>query len=268
MINISLDKGIHQFGRAYQIMAENDTHTPGSVDRVLIENMIRLCPETVSYLYVDYTAPRVLYQKGMRPILEQRMADISSGCSNDEERIEAVTKFTSSLQGRANMDIDSMPFGGTEEKIIARGSDWCTDVARVGCVLCQIVDLPSRMVYLADTEKAYHGHAIIEVYRAGIWGAVDSMTNVIYRHTNGKPASTWDLMNNPRLIETYYKGNFTYCTNAGQFREAAVSNYLISQWDEYDYSVSKVNAYTRSILEIEEKDWPGGLRWLHNEDDH
>jgi len=260
--------GITQFGHAYKIMAENDTHTLGSVDRVLLENMIRLCPETVSYLYADYTPPITLYKKGMRPILEQQMAKISSSCSNDEERIEAVAEFTSNLQGRADMNIDTMLFGGTEEEIITRGSDWCTDVARVGCVLCQIVDLPSRIVYLFDTEKAYHGHAIIEVFRTEVWGAVDSVTNVIYRYPDGKPASTWDLMSNPHLIEAHYRGHSTYYTNAGQFRGVAVSNYLVSNWKDYDYSVSRVNAYKRSVLEMAEKGWPDGLRWLHNEDEH
>lgn len=247
-------------------MLENDTHVLGSIDRVLIENMIQLCPETVEYLYGEYTPKRSLYIKGMRPVLEQQMAKISSSCSNDEERIEAVAEFTSNLQGRADVDIDSMLFGGTEEEIIARGSDWCTDVARVGCVLCQIVDLPSRIVYLFNTDKAYHGHAIIEVFRTEVWGAVDPVTNVIYRHPGGKPASTWDLMNNPNLIDAHCMGDSTYYTNAGQFRGATVSNYFIAHWNEYDYSVSRVNAYTRSVLEMEEKGWPGGLRWLHAED--
>lgn len=266
MINISIYRGINQFGPAYKIMAGNDTHALGSIDRVLHENMIKLCPETVDYLYAKYTSITALYKKGMRPILERYIAKINSACSNDEERIEAIAKFTASLQEKACLDVDSMLFGGTEEEIIARGSDWCTDVARVGCALCQVTNLPSRMVYLVDTEKAYHGHAIIEVFRAGVWGAVDSVTNVIYRHPAGKPASTWDLMNNPQLIEWHYRDDSTYYTNAGQFRGVAISNYFVSHWKEYDYSVSRINAYKRSVLEMAEKGWPGGLRWLHNED--
>ena len=33
------------------MMFDNDTHTPGSVDRVLTEQMVRLCSENESYLY-------------------------------------------------------------------------------------------------------------------------------------------------------------------------------------------------------------------------
>lgn len=266
MTNIYIYRGINQFGPAYRIMAENDTHAPGSIDRVLLDNMIKLCPETMGYLYTEYTSTRSSYEKGVRPVLEQYAKKANSGCNTDEERIEAIARFTASLQERACAEIESMLFGGIEEEIIARGSDWCTDVARVGCVLCQIANLPSRMVYLVDTEKAYHGHAIIEVYRADVWGAVDSVTNVIYRHPNGKPASTWDLMNSPNLVNAHYRGDSTYYTNPGQFRGSAISNYYISDWKDYDYSVSGVNSYERSVLEMSEKGWPGGLRWLHNED--
>jgi len=82
-------------------------------------------------------------------------------------------------------------------------------VARVGCALCQVAGFPARIVYLVDTEKAYSGHVIIEVYRAKVWGAVDPLTNVIYRHPGGEPASTWDLINNPRLIQSHSIGKST-----------------------------------------------------------
>ena len=34
----------------------------------------------------------------------------------------------------------------------------------------------------------------------------------------------------------------------------------------YDYAVSPINDYYRSILEMSGRGWPGGLRWLHGED--
>jgi transglutaminase-like putative cysteine protease len=182
-------------------MLENDTHAHGSIDRLLIENMIRLCPETVDYLYREYTPIRSLYQKGTRPELEQCIEEAVFSSHSDEERIEAITQFTSSLQKNATDDLDLIRVGGTEEEIIARGSDWCSDVARVGCALCQVAGFPARIVDLVDTEKAYSGHVIIEVYRDKTWGAVDLLTGVIYRHPEGNPASTWELMNNPHLAE-------------------------------------------------------------------
>lgn len=266
MIGISEYQGLNQFGPAYRVMFDNDPHAPGSIDRVLMENMIRLCSGTVGFLNQKYTATRSLYQKGMRPELEQYVENLVSNRHSDEERIEAIILFTSGLQEKANDDLDSMLIGGTEEEIIVRGSDWCTDVARVGCALCQVAGLPARMVYLVDTKKAYSGHAIIEVYRAKIWGAVDPLTNVIYRYSIRKPASTWDLMNNHDLVEYHWKGDSTPYTRADQFRGVAISNYFLWRWKAYDYTVSKLNEYYRSILEMSSKSWPGGLRWLHGED--
>jgi hypothetical protein len=266
MVNISQYQGINQFGPAYKIMLENDTHATGSIDRVLLERMIRLCPETMNYLYSEYTPTVIAHRKETRPVLEQYVEMIDGSRTGDEERIEAVVQFTCGLQPETDTSIDSMLFGGTEEEIIVRGSDWCTDVARVGCALCQVMNIPSRMVYLADREKPYHGHAIIEVFRSDAWDAVDCVTNVIYRHPNGKPASTWELMHNSRLIENHCRDRSTYYTNSGQFQCAAISNYFVWQQKDYNYSVSKVNEYKRSVLELSDKGWPSGLRWIHNED--
>lgn len=263
---LSRYQGSSQFGPAYQIMLENDPHAPGSVDRVLMERMIRLCPETANYLYTDYTPTQVRYEKGSRPEMERYVEVATTGCGSDEERLEGLVTFTSSLGEAANQDLDAMRVGGTEEEIIARGSDWCTDVARVGCVLCQVAGFPARLVYLADTQRAYSGHVIIEVYRRGAWGAADPATAVVYRHPDGRPASTWELMNQPHLIQAHWRGAATPYTTAEQFRSAAISNYFVSDRQNYDYTVSPINAYYRAILEMSHQGWPGGLRWIHGED--
>lgn len=267
MMDISAYRGPAQFGKAYKLMCENDTHAPGSVDWVLGENMIRLCVETADYLYGEYTPTTLYYRKGDRPVLEEYVERVISGCQTDEECIEAITLFTSGLQDRAASDLESMRVGGMEEDIIARGSDWCTDVARVGCALCQVAGSPARIVYLFDNTKAYHGHVITEVHRNSAWGAVDTVTNVIYRHGGGKAASAWDLINSPDIIEKHWRGDSTYYTTVTQFSCVAITNYFIWKWKEYDYTVSGVNEYYRSILEMAEKGWPGGFRWLHGEGD-
>lgn len=266
MINISKYRSLGQFGPAYKIMFENDSHASGSIDRALMENMVQLCSETADYLYSEYTPARSFCQKGLRPELEQYAEKVVLCCHSDEGRIEAIVRFTSGLQEKAIDDLDLTRIGGTEEEIIARGSDWCADVARVGCALCQVAGFPTRMVYLVNTEKAYSGHVIVEVCRAKVWGAVDTLTNVVYRHSGGKPASTWDLMNNPRLIERHSRGESTLYTTVSQFRGAAISNYFVWRWREYNYTVSKINNYYRSILEMSDQGWPGGLKWLHGED--
>lgn len=265
-MDISVYQGLDQFGPAYQVMLENDAHAPGSVDRVLMEKMVHLLPQTKDYLYKEHTPTRSLYRKGLRPQLEEYVRNATLDSQSHKERIESFARFTSSLADHASGDLDTMRVGGTEKEIIERGSDWCADVARVSCVLFQVADLPARRVYLVDTKKAYSGHVIVEVYRAKRWGAVDPLTNVIYYHAQGEPASTWDLMNDPELIKRHSKGESTPYTMPGQFRAAAISNYFVWLPGEYNYTVSSINPYYRSILEMSDKGWPGGLRWLHGED--
>ncbi len=259
-------QGITQFGRAYQFMLENDAHAPGSVDRALMERMIRLWPATAAYLYREYTPEYVRYEQGSRPELERRLDEVTADCRSPEEQVEEIAALTASLAETTEDSLDDLLFGGVEEEIIRRGTDWCTDLARVACVLCQIGGLPSRILTLADTDQAYSGHSIVEVFRRGVWGAVDPTHAVPYRNPDGRPASAWELMNQPWLVEAHWQHKTDKMAMVGQFRCVAISNYFASDRDQYDYTVCGVDAYNRSILEMSQKGWPGGLRWLHGED--
>ncbi|MFA5967142.1 MAG: transglutaminase domain-containing protein [Patescibacteria group bacterium] len=240
MNNISKYQGVSQFGSAYKTMLENDTHAPGSIDRVLTEGMIRLCPETMAYLYGGYTPTKSLYIKGSRPELEQYLDQMILVNHSKEEQIQEIMKFISNLQHKISDDLDLIQFGGTEEEIIARGSDWCTDLARVGCVLCQIAGYPARVVHLFDLEKPYSGHEIVEVYRDKVWGAADPLRNVVYHNSKGEPVSALDLMNDRQLIENnYLNDQLTALRAVGQFSGAAISNYYVWQWK--DMTIQSVN---------------------------
>ena len=265
-MDLSRYRGIGQFGPAYLAMLEHETHAPGSVDRVLLERMLRLCPETAAYLYREFTPVVVRYRKGTRPFLEHCLEEIVTGSASAEEQIDEIATFTARLGEAIGGGLDAMRFGGTEEEIIERGSSWCTDVARVASVLCQVAGFPARVLSLADTDQAYSGHSIIEVHRSDVWGAIDPTTAVTYRHPGGKPASAWELMRGPQLIEAHWRAPSTEYTRIGQFKRTAVSNYFVWEWSKYDYTLSSINSYCRSILEMSARGWPGGLRWLHDED--
>ena len=62
MSNLSRYQSIGQSGPAYKVMFENDAHTSGSVDCILLENMVKLCSETADYLYKEYTPTRSCYE--------------------------------------------------------------------------------------------------------------------------------------------------------------------------------------------------------------
>jgi hypothetical protein len=259
-------QGIGQFGPAYRRMLEGDSHAPGSVDRVLLETMIRLCPQTAEYLYERHTPTSVAPTAGgSRPKLQQIVALWLAEEAEPETIVEHVAEFCSRLgAGVDNNDLDAITVGGTEEEIIARGFDWCTDVARVGCILCQVAGVPARLVLLANTDQAYSGHVIVEACRMGVWGAVDTSTDVVYRLADGRPATTWELMNEPDLIDACGKGKCY--SSAGQFRAACIANYVAADHAKYDYTTRGVNAYYRLILEHSAAGWPNGLRWLHGEE--
>ncbi len=246
-------------------MLENDAHAPGSVDRELFGSMTRLCGETVSYLYGSFTNHSVGYAPGSRPDLERFLAEAESSGDDPVDRVAAIAGLTRGLsEKKPGGGLSEMSFGGTEEQIIERGSDWCADVARVACVLYQVSGFPCRMVYLFNLDAAYSGHVIVEVHRSGKWGAVDTSSGVVYQKEDGVPASTWELMNDAHLVKRH-AGPEAWYTNPEQFMAAGIANYNASDSDLYDYEVTGLNDYTRAVLSMADRGWPGGLRWLHGE---
>ena len=253
--------GPRAFGPAYRRILENDSHAPGSVDRKLVEGMVRLCGETVEYLYTGFTPLEIRYQKGSRPDLEMTLATM-----RNVPLPESVVEFTSHLHDEAELDLDGMLLGGTEEEIIQRGTDWCTDLARVACLLSQIAGFPARIVHLYNLDQAYSGHVIVEINYRAKWGAMDSTTGIVYQQRDGTPASVWNLMNDRELVEGHRLNPRAIFTTPEQFLAAGIANYPCWESEQYDYPVTPFNAYTRSILKMSERGWPGGLRWLHGED--
>jgi hypothetical protein len=266
-MNVTPFTGTGAFGHAYQAMLEQDAHACGSVDRVLASRMVRLCPQTADYLYAAFTPCEVRYARGARPKLE---AILDSACprgGGPEERLAGIIEFTRQLGDGAEQNLQEIRLGGTEEEIIERGSDWCTDVARVACVMGQVAGFPCRIVNLFNLDQAYSGHVIVEAYRAGRWGAIDSSTGIVYTTARGLPASVWDVMNDPGLVEAHRENPRAFYTTPGQFRAAGIANYSVWESHCYDYTVTGINDYYLSILSMSGKGWPGGLRWLHGENE-
>jgi hypothetical protein len=228
--------------------------------------MVRLCLETASSLYDGFTSLQVNYREGSRPLLEAVLSEIRSACPNESHLLSGIVDFTARLAGRAEQDLDRTQVGGTEEEIIARGSDWCADVARVACILYQMAGFPARLAYLFDLDQAYYGHVIVELYYRGKWGAADSSTGIVYREA-GSPASVWQLMNDPALVLAHRNDPREFYSTPGQFRAAGLANYLCTDFERFDYSVSGLNVYYHSILDMCNRGWPGGIRWLHGEDE-
>ena len=266
MDNLSAYKGINQFGRAYEIMLENDIHGKNSVDRVIFENMIRLCDDTKEYLYGDYTKKEIEYILGSRADLESLVYKLISEVTSVEDKIIKIVSFCSRLYEIIESDdLDDMIFGGTEEHIMKRGSNWCTNISRVACILYQLIGLPSRIIQLFNIHYAYSGHVVVEVFRNNTWGVVDPTNDIGYSHIDGTHASAWNIMNGNRDVLAKDSSGHTSDIDFNQFSGIAISNYYINDHINYDYSVSGINQYYKGILEMNDKGWPGGIRWLYGE---
>ena len=83
---------------------------------------------------------------------------LKSKGDNHLESIDRTIEFVNEIVERFNTPFEEMIFGGTELEIIKRGSDWCTDISRVGAALLQCLGMPSRIVILVNQFKSYHGH--------------------------------------------------------------------------------------------------------------
>lgn len=262
-------RGLGVFGPAYRQMYERWPVAPASVDDVLYRQMVLLTSNSAPDLYRPPEPSR--YEKGSRPQLEPFVKGATEAAMDEEVKVRGIARTVGQWsrdfeESPASSDYDNYRFGGVEEDILARGADNCAEVARVACALFQVAGLPARIGLLADTDKAYSGHVVCEVFFKGAWGAVDARTDVVYRHPDGRPASLWEVHRSPELVLTHTGPDHAYST-PGQFRAVAITAYDIADASRYDYTESPINDYVREIWRMSNAGWPGGLRWLFSEDE-
>jgi len=233
---VILEIGNGIFGKQYEIMIKNDSHADGTVDRILYENMIKLDTNSVDYLYNFYTDLNNHYEYGNRKLLENIIINFKN--KNNENIIESIISYCKNIVLNCDFNIENMVLGGTEEEIILRGTDWCTDIARVACILFQVAGYPSRIVITANTKLPYHGHVVTEVYYNNKWGAADPTNGIIFINENKSPISAWDI----KIKEI-----------DSQYESVGISNYYVNEKSKYNYETSKINDYYRKILDNSNK---------------
>ncbi len=259
-------RGLGVFGPAYANLFARDPHADGSVDRVLQARMVCWSPATHARFYGRPAPARSRYRAGSRPGLERCLRAWGGDRRDDEPFVDALARFTSHLRPRGADDPDALRFGGTEEAILRRGSDWCTDVARVAAALAQAAGRPARLVALADLRRAYSGHMIVEVARGRRWGALDPLTGVVYRTAAGRPLSVAQLRRDPARLRAYARKYRTELSAPAQFRGVAFVGYPIERRADFRYPVSRISPYYRAVLALAADGWPGGRTWRFGED--
>ena len=237
--------GYGVFGKAYEVMYAHDLHNPASIDHELMKNMILLDDQSAAILYSRVVRHNYggheLYQ-----FAQQFKASI------EKETIQNVLRYTQKIAAAFDTDFDDMLFGGTEKQILDRGTDWCSDMARVGAVLLQCLGIPCRMLYLANPGKAYNGHVVNEAFYEGRYGVVDFIYG--YQFYDRTPKSAFEIQRNPEILAAYPE------SYQGLFSAIAISEYDPCTPGN-NYSISRPNDYYLKLIHTDHENM-----WLMGED--
>jgi len=240
-------KGCGVFGKEYEFMFVNDLHDKNSIDHELLRNMILIDNNSIHELY-GY--PLKINENIIKNELYQ-FAQTFKG-SSDIISVQNVLDFTSDIVRNYNVPLEDMFFGGTEKQIIERGTDWCSDISRVGCVLLQCLNIPARIVFLVNRSKAYNGQTVVETFIDHNYVFCDFTYGVVGFYL--KFYSVKELLNNPKIIEEIYRTKVNdiktldYISNL--FDEAAISEYDSSK--SYLYNISTPNEYYLKLSKLEQ----------------
>lgn len=239
--------GYGVFGKTYEYMFKNDLHHKRSVDHAILKNMIFLDEDSKSLLY---TSPQSVSKK----ISNHELYEIALKLKSDNhlESIYRTIEFVNGVVKKCDTPFEEMIFGGTELDIIKRGSDWCTDISRVGAALLQCLGMPSRIAILVNQFKAYHGHQVVEVYVDGTYMMCDFLYGVIARLDRNY--SVYELLNHLDLVKSIYNSKIDDTKQldyiAGLYNLAAISEYDISK--KHDYQTSKPNEYYLKMMNLKQ----------------
>lgn len=169
-----------------------------NVDFQLRRQQVILCPQTVAYLYGDFTSAKVRYKRGMRPELDNVVAQVSAGCVTDREKALALMRFCRDLyKKKTDIRMADYVYGGTEEQLIAKPDILCETLSRLMVALCEVAGIPGRIVM-----HNAGGHITTEIFIENGWGYIDPRAGIYYLKRDGAFASVWDLVLDPSIMRT------------------------------------------------------------------
>lgn len=161
-----------------------------NVEYQLRKAQVILCPQTMEYLYSEFTPLETRYVKGTRPELERMVAELSEGCVSDREQALAFMRFCRDLYKRAPRSFDEYVYGGTEEQLIEKGEGLCECLGRLMVALCEVAGIPGRLMM-----HDIGGHITSEVYVEGGWAYIDPRCGVYCLNADGRMLSAWEIWN-------------------------------------------------------------------------
>jgi len=140
------------------------------IDRVQAQSMIRLCPETESLLYGTFSPTQIRYRRGTRPKLEA-IAYSFTGGSPDRAKMamDWVSRHVIHAHFLGPLAADRAM---TEEQLIESRAGWCNEQVRVFIALCEVLEIPGRLVFLFH-KSARTAHTAAEIFLNGKWAFHD-----------------------------------------------------------------------------------------------
>lgn len=241
-----MKKGQSIFGKAYEVMLKNDLHDKASVDYKFLTEMILLDESSYSFLYKKKPQRYSLCRHELYGLAQEFKKDTAY------DTIKNVLNFTNKIADSFNETIENMYFGGTEKQIIERGTDWCADMARVAAVFLDCLDIPCRMIHLANPDKAYNGHVVVEAFYENKWGVIDPIYGWIFYEKI--PLSAQELQKNSAYL------NMCKEEYKDLYKAVAVSEYNpMNPANRYD--ISKANDYYIKLLSTNHNN-----QWIMGED--
>lgn len=250
--------GLRGFSPAIDRLIDNRIYRPHTVDAVLQDTAIvvvqddfeRLSapPVLSSYCFGEISRQRILLaaliqRLGLRGAWYERLGTIARFTADMERLFPSPEHSTA---GGYCPTPDDFWWGGAEEQVIAKGSDWCHEVARVYCALAQVAAIPARIVYTLGQDD---GHAIAECFVDGAWTLVDPLAAKVYRRDNGLQLGVVDMAGaDLQQRRRYTIGRDGPYVHEQFFEFTAVAEYLLADAASYDYSLSPCNEFYRSLL--------------------
>ncbi|MEI6425418.1 MAG: transglutaminase domain-containing protein [Lentisphaerota bacterium] len=159
------------------------------VDRYHANQFVVYRPETAKYLYTDYTPLRVNYRKGLLPAYEELSAEVTAGCSTETEKaiallLKGVARVKHPFMVPCGADVSS-DRSCDDESLLKSGLGWCNEQARVFIRLCQVNNMPARLIHLFYSDKKT-GHCISEFYADGRWCMADASWLCVFPGPDGR----------------------------------------------------------------------------------
>ncbi len=173
----------------------------GGIDREQLFNAVVYCEATAPFLYgrFEELPPTVHYRGGSRPVLERIAEQVITVDMSGTQRASALGRWVYEHVPHILLHdgaLTPQARGWSEEALIEDGRAWCNEQVRIFACLCQVVNIPARMVAIHHVNRRA-GHVVAEFWSGRNWAMFDVTYDVAARLDHGRCASAAEIRDHP-----------------------------------------------------------------------